>query len=150
MSVSVGRKRSDRVLQRQVSLPLHHDGLRIDGRLAAGMTGRHGGLSAMRSHVMAALALRGSWGETRQQTRHGRCHCPQQDSAQHNGGSYAVHFHESIPLLDKETGYRFVERCAVTAITGRYLPGHVKKLGCRRPVGYCLHAKRHVDVQSDM
>ena len=87
MRVSGGGERSDRVLQRQVSLSLRNDGFRINWRLAAGMTGRHGGLSAMPSHVMAALALGKSQNEGRQETRHRRRRCPQQDGAQHNGSS---------------------------------------------------------------
>jgi hypothetical protein len=80
MNVRRGWNRSDHILQGQVSLPLHNDGFRMSRRPAAGMTGRHHRLSAMTSHVMAALALGFSWRETRQKTRHRRCRCPQQDS----------------------------------------------------------------------
>jgi len=66
MKVRRDWNRSDRVSQGQVSLPLLNDGFRIDWRLATGMTGRHRGRSAMRSHVMAALALGFSLPETGQ------------------------------------------------------------------------------------
>ena len=80
MNVRGNWSRSDRILQGQVSLPLHNQGRRVVWSLTAGMTNRHRRLSAMPSHVMAALALRFSLQQTGQQTRHGRCYCPQQDS----------------------------------------------------------------------
>lgn len=135
MNVRGDWNRGDPILQRQVNLRLHNHGHRVVWSLAAGITGRHGRLSKMPSHAMAALPLGRSWRETRQQTRHGRCHCPQQNGTQHNGSSYAVHSHESIPLsiARQQTDYRLVERCAVTNVTASYRPGHMKKLGCRGP-----------------
>jgi hypothetical protein len=135
MNVSGDWNRSDRVLQRQVSLPLHNDGSRMGWRLAAGMTRWHRRLSAVLSHVMAALALGFCLHETGQQTRHRRCHCPQQNGTQHNGSSYAVHSHEFMPLsiAQQQTGYRLVEQCAVTTVTGSCRLGHLKGLCCWRP-----------------
>ena len=96
MNVSGDWNRRNRILHRQTSLPLQNDRFRVGRRLAAGMTNRHHRLSAMPRHVMAARALGFSLRETGQETRHRRRRCPQQDSAQHGGGSYAIHFHESI------------------------------------------------------
>jgi hypothetical protein len=98
MNVRDGRNRSDHIFQRQVRLPLHNHGFLMGRGLAAGMTGWHRRLSAMLSHVMAALALGFSLRGTGQQTRHGRCCRPQQDGTQHNGSSYAVHSHEFMPF----------------------------------------------------
>jgi hypothetical protein len=94
-----GRNRGNHILKGQVSLPLLNDGFRMRWRLAAGMTRRHHRLSAMTGHVMTALALGISGHEPGQETRHSRCRSPQQDSTQHNGVSYAVHFHESISFF---------------------------------------------------
>jgi len=150
MRVSGGRKRSDRLLQRQVSL--HNQGCRVFWSLTAGMTGRHGRLSAMPSPVMAALALRRSWGEARQQTRHRRCYRPQQDGAEHDGGSHAVHFHEPIPcpFPNNKQVTRLLERSAVTNVTGCYRPGHEKRSCPLGPRGYRLYGKRHLNAPSNM
>jgi hypothetical protein len=138
MNPNRGCNRSDRILQRRVSWSRFNDGCRVARHLAAGMTGRHGRLSAMPRHVVAALVLRSSWGETQQQTRHRRCRCPLQDDAQHDGSSYAVHSHEfiSLSIARQETSYQLVQGCAVTAVTA----------GCRRPRRYCFYVQRHFDA----
>jgi hypothetical protein len=142
MNRNRGGNRSDRVLQR-ASLPLQNDGFRIGWRLAAGMTRWHRRLSAMFSHVMAALPLGFSLWDTRQQTRHRGRRCPQQDGTQHDGSSYAVHFHESISLsiTRLHIDYPLVERCDVTSVTASYPPGHLKNFRCRRPRRYCFTAR---------
>jgi len=126
-----------RVLQR-TSLPLHNHSFGINWSLAAGMTGRHPRLSAMLSHVMAALPLGFTLRETEQQTRHRRRPCPQQDGTQHNGSSYAVHFHESISLsiARQHIDYPLVGGCDVTSVTISYPPGSLKKPSCRKPRRY--------------
>jgi hypothetical protein len=57
MNLHGGGNRGDRVLGRQLDLPLHKRAFGTGWRLAAGMTGRHIRLSAVLSHVLAALAL---------------------------------------------------------------------------------------------
>src|SRR5208282_335176 len=134
MNPNLGWNCGGRVLQR-TSLPLHNHSFGINWYLAAGMTGRHPRLSAMLSHVMATLPLGFSLRETEQQTRHRRRPCPQQDGTQHNGSSYAVHFHESISLsiARQHIDYTLAGGCDVTSVTISYPPGNLKKPSCRTP-----------------
>jgi hypothetical protein len=87
MNVSGDCNRRDRILQRQVGLPLHNSGRRMGWRPATSMGGQHYRLSAMLSHAMAALTLGIRLRQTRQQTRQGRCRRPQQHGTQHYGSS---------------------------------------------------------------